>query len=71
MRLQRGVFLLYKVYAVQKKRTKKRLKNKPSALTTPQLGEKIKVEKGIKKKQPKNTEVSKLKNVTAIPFHAS
>lgn len=72
MRLQRGVFLLYKVYAVQKKQTKKRLKNKPSALTTPQLGEKIKVEKGIKKKkQPKNTEVSKLKNVTAIPFHAS
>lgn len=50
MRLQRGVFLLYKVYAVQKKQTKKRLKNKPSALTTPQLGEKIKVEKGIKKK---------------------
>lgn len=59
-------YTLYK-----KKQTKKRLKNKPSALTTPQLGEKIKVEKGIKKKQPKNTEVSKLKNVTAIPFHAS
>lgn len=41
-------YTLYK-----KKQTKKRLKNKPSALTTPQLGEKIKVEKGIKKNNPK------------------
>lgn len=58
MRLQRGVFLLYKVHAVQKK--KKRLKNKPSALTTPQLGEKIKVEKGIKKTKTQKCQNSKM-----------
>lgn len=32
-RLQRGVFSLYKVYAVQKKKKKKKAKNKPSVLT--------------------------------------
>lgn len=38
MRLQRGVFLLYKVYAVQKKRKKKKIKKQTKRADHPPTG---------------------------------
>lgn len=58
-------------YTLYKKKKKKRLKKQTKRADHPPTGGKIKVEKGIKQTKKKNTEVSKLKNVTAIPFHAS